>query len=58
MRCVRVEFGPEPAPGLVQAGLHAAERDAGKGGDLPVAEPFEVGEIDDDPLRVIRSAAG
>ena len=41
------ELAAKPVPGPVQARLHAAERDTGDGGDLPVAESFEVGEVDD-----------
>ncbi len=36
----------------MQARLHATERDAGKGGDLLVAESLEVGEIDNYPVLV------
>jgi hypothetical protein len=36
----------------MQGRLHAAERDACDGGDLPAAEAFEVGEIDNDPVPV------
>jgi hypothetical protein len=51
-RRVGTEFRAEPVPGPMQARLHAAERDAGTGGDLTVAEPLEVGKIDDDPVPV------
>ena len=46
------EFGAKPIPGPVQARFHAAERDAGQGGDLLVTESFEVGEVDNRPVPV------
>ena len=56
LRCISAEFSAKPVPGPMQARLHAAERDAGKGGDLLVAEPLEVGEIDNHPVPVREGA--
>jgi hypothetical protein len=52
LRCIGAEFGAKPVPGPMQARLHASERDAGKSGDLLVAESLEVGEIDNQPVPV------
>jgi len=44
------ELGTQPVPSTMQARLHAAERDAGDIGDLPVAASLDVGQIRNDPL--------
>ena len=49
---IAAEFSTEPLPGPVQAGLHAADRDTGDGGDLLVGEALEVGEKDDRTVPV------
>ena len=56
LRCIGAEFGAKPVPGPMQARLHATERNAGKGGDLLVAESLEIGEIDNHPVPVREGA--
>jgi hypothetical protein len=52
LRHVTAKFTAKFVPGPMQARLHAAERDAGNGRDLPIAKSFQAGKIDNHPVPV------